>query len=175
MGRTAALVSRTARIPGLSELRIRPAARAVVLDPDGRILLVRFEFPTQTVWATPGGGIENGESHEDAIRRELEEETGLVDAQVGPPLWSRLHVIPFIGGQWDGQQEQYHLVRTPSFTPQPMLPWERLNAEYLFELRWWTLDELEQADVTFAPRRLPELVASLLRDGPPAVTIDVGV
>jgi hypothetical protein len=29
----------------MSELRIRSAARAVVLDPDDRILLVGFEFP----------------------------------------------------------------------------------------------------------------------------------
>jgi ADP-ribose pyrophosphatase YjhB (NUDIX family) len=146
-----------------------------VLDPDGRILLVRFEFPAQTVWATPGGGIEAGETHADAIRRELEEETGLVDPEVGPPLWTRLHVIPFIGGHWDGQREQYHLVRTASFAPRPRLTWEQLHAEYVFELRWWTLEELERTDAVFAPRRLPELVAALLRDGPPAEPIDAGV
>ena len=64
----------------MSELRIRPAARAIVLDPDDRILLVRFVFPDGTFWATPGGGIEAGEAPEDAIRRELLEETGLVGA-----------------------------------------------------------------------------------------------
>jgi 8-oxo-dGTP diphosphatase len=146
-----------------------------VIDPADRILLVRFEFPTQTVWATPGGGIEGDETHADAIRRELEEETGLADPVIGPPVWTRLHVIPFIGGQWDGQQEQYHLVRTAPFTPVPRLSWAQLNAEYVFELRWWTPEELEHADATFAPRRLPELVAALLRDGPPDEPIDAGV
>jgi len=67
----------------MSELRIRPAARAIVLDPDDRILLVRFLFPTgKTFWATPGGGVEAGESSEEAIRRELARD--LVDN--GPPL-----------------------------------------------------------------------------------------
>ena len=42
-------------------LRIRSSVRAVVLDPADRVLLVRFEFPTATVWATPGGGQEPGE------------------------------------------------------------------------------------------------------------------
>jgi len=66
-------------------------------------------------------------------------------------------------------------VRTPAFTPRPAFSWEQLNAEYLFELRWWTPAELEEAEETFAPRRLPELVRSLLRDGPPAEPIDAGV
>jgi ADP-ribose pyrophosphatase YjhB (NUDIX family) len=159
----------------VSELRIRPAARAVVLDPDDRILLVRFELPAWTVWATPGGGIEPGESAEDAIRRELAEETGLTTAEIGPVVWTRLYIVPFIGGLWDGQREQYHLVRTASFTPAPHHSWEQLNAEYVFELRWWTQGQLSEAAETFAPRRLPELVRSLLRDGPPPEPIDAGL
>ncbi len=160
----------------MSNLRIRPAARAIVLDPDDRILLVRFVFPGgRTFWATPGGGIEVGETTEDAVRRELAEETGLTDVDVGPVVWLRLHIVPFIGGQWDGQHEHYHLVRAPAFTPQPRHTWEQLNAEYVFELRWWGLAELGSADETFAPSRLPELVRSLLRDGPPVAPIDAGV
>ena len=156
-------------------LRIRAAARAVLLDPDDRILLVRFEFPARTVWATPGGGIEPGETAEDAIRRELQEEAGLTAFELGPVVWTRLHIIPFIGGQWDGQREQYHLVRAPAFEPQPRLTWEQLEREYVFGIRWWTIEELEEADTTFAPGRLPELLRQLLRHGPPAEPIDAGV
>jgi 8-oxo-dGTP pyrophosphatase MutT (NUDIX family) len=165
----------------VSELRIRSAARAVLLDPDDRILLVRFEFPAKTVWATPGGGIEPGETPEEAIRRELDEEAGLTRAEVGPVIWTRLHIIPFIGGRWDGQREQYHLVRSHAFEPKPRHSWEQLEREYLFEVRWWTLEELEAAGTapseptTFAPRRLPELVRALLEEGPPAEPLDAGV
>jgi len=160
----------------VTELRIRPAARAIVLDPDDRILLVRFLFPTgKTFWATPGGGIEAGESSEEAIRRELAEEAGLEGVDVGPLVWTRLHIVPFIGGQYDGQHEQYHLVRTPSFTPAPRLSIEQLRAEYVFELRWWTLAHLEEADETFAPSRLPELIRDLVVKGAPLAPIDAGV
>jgi NUDIX domain. len=39
---------------------MRTAVRAVVLDPAGRVLLVRCAFPKRAVWACPGGGIESG-------------------------------------------------------------------------------------------------------------------
>ncbi len=110
-------------------LRLRPAARAVLLDPDDRALLVRFEFPDRVVWATPGGGIEHGESDELALRRELAEEAGLEDFELGPLVWTRTHVVPLSGGKWDGQQERYYLVRVPAFEPAPRLTWEELRSE----------------------------------------------
>jgi ADP-ribose pyrophosphatase YjhB (NUDIX family) len=156
-------------------MRLRQAARAVVLDPAGRILLVRFEFPRAALWATPGGGIDEGETPEDAIRRELAEEAGLDEVELGPWIWTREHVFPFLDGRWDGQVERFVLVRTPAFEPAPRFTAEELRAEYVTAMRWWSLRELEAGEDVFAPRRLPELVAALLRDGPPGEPVDVGV
>ena len=108
-------------------LRLRDAARAVILDPAGRILLVRFEFPDRSVWACPGGGLEPGESHEAALRRELREEVGLELEELGPCVWTRTHIIPFLDGRWDGQVERFHLVETGSFVPSPLLTVEQLR------------------------------------------------
>ena len=155
--------------------RLRQAARAVVLDPADRILLVRFEFPTRIVWATPGGGLDPGETHEHAIVRELEEEVGLVGFEIGPWIWTREHVFPFESGLWDGQVERYTLVRTDAFEPAPRLTPDELAAEFVTAVRWWTPAELAASDELFAPRRLAELVAALLRDGPPGEPVDVGV
>lgn len=159
-------------------LRIRRAVRAVVVDPADRILLVRFEFPTVTVWATPGGGVEPDESDVDALHRELDEELGLTDAAIGPHIWNRLHVIPFLDGSWDGQSDRIFEVRVPAFEPAPRLTWEQLRDERVHELRWWTLEELRAVTgerVRFAPRRLAQLFADLLRDGPPPEPLDTGV
>jgi ADP-ribose pyrophosphatase YjhB (NUDIX family) len=156
-------------------VRLRQAARAVVLDPADRILLVRFQFPARTVWATPGGGIDHGETHEQAIVRELAEEAGLEEVELGPWIWTRTHVFPFESGRWDGQQERYVLVRTPAFEPAPRFTPDELAAEFVTAVRWWTQAELAAAEELFAPRRLPELVAALLRDGPPGEPVDAGV
>jgi ADP-ribose pyrophosphatase YjhB (NUDIX family) len=140
------------------ELRLREAARAVILDPDGRILLVRFEFADRAVWACPGGGLEPGESHEGALRRELREE-----------------VIPIFDGLWDGQVERFHLVETASFVPSPLLTVEQLRAESVTDVRWWTPEELAASREIHAPRRLPQLVVDLRERGAPPAPIDAGV
>jgi 8-oxo-dGTP pyrophosphatase MutT (NUDIX family) len=159
-------------------LRIRTAVRALLLDPDDRVLLVRFEFPRVTVWATPGGGKEADEDDEVALRRELDEELGLTGITIGPHIWTRLHVIPFLDGNWDGQRDHIYLVRSDRFEPSPRLSWEQLRAERLYEMRWWTMEEIDAAGtagVRFAPRRLPVRLAALLADGPPPYPVDVGV
>ena len=156
-------------------MRLRTGIRALVLDPDERIALVRFDFPDRTVWAAPGGGVEEGEDDAATLSRELREELGLELADpLGPCVWVRTHVLPM--SRWDGQTDRYYLVRTPAFAIRPGLSSAELRAEGVGEVRWWTLDELRTAaDVRFAPRRLPSLLRELLRSGPPAAPIDVGV
>jgi 8-oxo-dGTP diphosphatase len=157
----------------MTGLRIREAVRGVVVDSDDRLLLVRFEFPSATRWALPGGGVEPGETHVEALRRELSEELGLDAPEIGPHVWDRLHIIPILHGQFDGQRERIHLVRCAPFDPAPRLSWEELNAEFVFEIRWWTVSELAASNLSFVPDGLPALATALLRNGPPSEPIDV--
>jgi G:T/U-mismatch repair DNA glycosylase/ADP-ribose pyrophosphatase YjhB (NUDIX family) len=155
--------------------RIREAVRGLVLDSDDRVLLVRFVFPSgDEVWATPGGGIEHGESDDHALRRELAEETGLEEFDVGPLVWTRSQAWEDLNPRWDGQRARTYLVRVPPFEPAPQLSAEVLAAEFLFELRWWTVDELTASEAAFAPPSLPQLVVGVVRDGPPAEPDVVG-
>jgi double-stranded uracil-DNA glycosylase len=149
----------------------RQGVRAVVLDPADRILLVRFEDVMGSWWATPGGGIDDGESDADALARELREEVGLLDFELGPLLWTRhhWHVDPT---RWGGQQERAYLVRVDAFDLAPSFSEAELAAEGVHEARWFTFDEL--ATVVTGPHRLGELVRGLLADGPPAEPLDAG-
>lgn len=154
---------------------IREAVRALVLDPERRVLLVRFVNPEngEEFWTTPGGGIDPGESLDHAIRRELREETGLDHPQIGPVIWTRREVFPWAGRTLD-QREQVVLVRTQTFEPRPSLGAARLAAEDVHEVRWWTITELEGSDAVFYPTRLAHFMRQLLETGPPEEPIDVG-
>ena len=157
-----------------SGLPLRPAVRALVVDPDDRILLVRFAFPDKHVWASPGGGLDADESDEHALRRELAEECGLRDFELGPCIWTRTHWFLGMTG-WAGQAERHYVVRTHAFEPAPDWSAQALAAENITGQRWWTPEELDKTTEVFAPRRLPELVADLRRSGAPAAPVDVGV
>jgi 8-oxo-dGTP diphosphatase len=63
-----------------------PCVGAVIRDESGRLLMIlRGHDPGRGLWSIPGGRIEPGETAEEAVVREVWEETGL-DVQCGPLL-----------------------------------------------------------------------------------------
>src|SRR5207253_3257458 len=83
-------------------------------------------------------GKDPGESDGPARRRELREELGLRDFELGPLLWTREQWFRDEPGHC-GQRENVYLLRTAAFEPAPELD---LAAEGCHELRWLTADEV---------------------------------
>ena len=157
---------------------VRRVARVVLLDPEDRILLLHGhepEDPADDWWFTPGGGVEGDETREEAALRELAEETGITDVDLGPVLWRRRCSFPFAGRRWD-QDEWYYLARTTQ-TAIKALALTELERGSVAEARWWTCRELTRAHETVYPTRLAELLRRLLDEGPPAlpVTLDTEI
>ncbi|MFI9647939.1 NUDIX hydrolase [Streptomyces sp. NPDC052040] len=147
----------------------RKVARVVLLDPQDRILLLHGHEPDDPAddwWFTPGGGVEGDETRALAARRELAEETGITDVELGPVLWRRLCSFPFAGRRWT-QDEWYYLARTTrtDVAAQGLTELERRSVA---GARWWTCRELAESHETVYPTRLAELLRRLLDEGPPA-------
>ncbi|EMF54015.1 MULTISPECIES: NUDIX hydrolase [Streptomyces] len=151
---------------------LRRVARVILLDPRERILLLHGHEPDDPAddwWFTPGGGVEGTETREEAALRELVEETGITDVELGPVLWRRRCSFPFAGRRWD-QDEWYYLARTTDTRQVEPLDGSltELERRSVAGARWWTCGELARAHETVYPTRLAELLRTLLDEGPPA-------
>src|ERR1700694_5568821 len=123
----------------------RAAARVILLDGDGRVLLLRARAPVAPAkgwwWEIPGGGVERGETSEEAARRELREETGIGAVEMGPCVWVQHAEFDFGGYHFD-QDERIHVAWCDSDQAPAPTRLEALEALAFDGGRWWPLDEL---------------------------------
>jgi 8-oxo-dGTP pyrophosphatase MutT (NUDIX family) len=144
----------------MSGLPDRPAARLLVIDAQDRILLFRFTPGDRPpFWGTPGGQLDEGESFEDAARRELLEETGIA-ADPGPSIAFKTSVFTTFEGVKVRAVEHYFVVRVdaPEIVTDGHTEMER---DFMQEHRWWSAEELARCPDPYYPPDLPALIEEL--------------
>lgn len=166
------------------EVLVRSAARVLLVDGGGRVLLMRghdpAEQPPRRYWFTVGGGLEPGEDDRRAAVRELHEETGLrvgVDDVLGP-LWHEDVEFGF-DRWWVRQAQRYYAVRVEppaGWVPAPagLEPGEAATVD---RWAWWSVDQLraqaagsphdgpvEPGEVVY-PAALPDLLDAVSSGG----------
>lgn len=123
--------------------RIVACVGAIVLDPAGRLLLVkRANPPAQGCWSLPGGRVEPGETDPQAVAREVLEETGL-----------QVHVGRLVGRvERPGPHEVSYQIADYACDPQT----DRLRAgDDAADAGWFGLDQV--AGLTLSPGLLETL------------------
>lgn len=65
-----------------NDLPYRLGVGAVLLNPEGRVLVAQRIDTPGDAWQMPQGGIDEGEDPREAVFRELEEEIGTANAQI---------------------------------------------------------------------------------------------
>ena len=145
--------------------RTRSAARVVVLDGAGRVLLLRGSDPTapgSRFWFTPGGGIAAGEGPREAAARELAEETGIAvaAAELTGPVLRRAAVFEWLG-RTCRQEEVLYLLRLDRIPQLTRAGWTPLERDTLDDVRWFAAAELAATGEDVYPRRLHEHVPAL--------------
>jgi 8-oxo-dGTP pyrophosphatase MutT (NUDIX family) len=132
----------------------------LLFDREGRVLLFLTTAPDSSGrarWLTPGGGVDEGETHAQAAVRELLEETGLTGVDLGEPVWSHDFDVQWDSADHDTGHAEFYAATVDQFVPSKD-GWTDDERVDVLEHRWWSLSELIGTDEPFEPAELISLV-----------------
>jgi 8-oxo-dGTP pyrophosphatase MutT (NUDIX family) len=152
----------------------RQTVKLLLVDPDGRLLLVHGRDPATGTshWYPVGGGVERGESLNQAASREAWEETGLDWLPVGVRVWTRDATYTHAGRTFDVHEDWLHHP-VAHFDPAPARLTDH-ESESILGFQWWTAEELRTTTERVFPPDLGSHLGRLQECGCPEVPIDIG-
>lgn len=159
---------RGAKLAGMGAVKVRQAARVLLIAPGPSVLLVGGREPRGTgseeFWVVPGGGTSGSESPADTARRELWEEVGLHLEDLGALSWVRHIEFKFAGADYS-QDEYFFVRRHEHFDPRPaqLTPDEQ---SWVTVPHWWALADIRDRCLQVHPPALVELALRWLDAGP---------
>ncbi|MFI5202821.1 MAG: NUDIX domain-containing protein [Candidatus Kapaibacterium sp.] len=150
-------------------MKTRNQARGIVLNSRGEMLFVKHKDslpadPNQPdrleYWVPPGGGLEDGETYEEAAVREVFEETGLRVEGSSRHVHTLEKPLMF-GGELRLMHAQYYLIFHSGKSCDVM---NGDPDEGIKEVRWWSLENCEGSGEIFLPDGIFDIFRSVLAE-----------
>jgi ADP-ribose pyrophosphatase YjhB (NUDIX family) len=168
----------------MKEAAVRNSVKIVLLNRENKVLLMSTDdkgikgsdgIYNGRFWQLIGGSVENDETLDQTIKRELFEETSIADKDVkfGPVIWrGELDLIM--------HDKQTHIIQQFVFarTNQRSFSLDNLTMEEkttVRELRWFSMEDIENSKEIIYPVVLPRYLKPLIEGNIPEepITIDL--
>ena len=142
----------------------RKSARALVLNKQNHIFLFRYSFDffqkEESIWITPGGALEEGESFEEALKRELYEEMGMGIKEPAPFVFYRTPLYELKNGEMVQSEERFYLLYCDggafSYTG-----WSESESKRMTAGKWWSVEEIRLSEEKFFSENIVEILERL--------------
>jgi ADP-ribose pyrophosphatase YjhB (NUDIX family) len=130
----------------------RKSSRGVIIDNDNKVLLFRFIQNSivgdRVFWVFPGGGLHKDESFEEALLRELKEETSIDSVYHTQWIWTRNIELNGKRGVFLSY-ERYYLVKAHN-TYVNLNNFTDNEKKTFLKYKWWSCDEIQTSEEEFA-------------------------
>ncbi|HEY8335254.1 MAG TPA: NUDIX domain-containing protein [Tardiphaga sp.] len=147
----------------LNDQTSRASARVFLFAPDNQVLLIRFVVQRLSgefaFWATPGGRVEKGETPLATAHRELFEELEIRTTLKGP-VHSATDQFEHEGSMIRNT-DLFFLGRCDHASPR-LRGVTDLERSAMRSIRWWTVDEIADAEETVFPNDLAEVLRKIV-------------
>ncbi len=157
-------------------MQVRNSSRAIVLNKQNQIFLFRYTFDffaeKASIWITPGGGLEEDESFEKALKRELFEELGIELTEQAQEIYYRTPLYELSNGEKVQSEERFYLVRLDG-EEFSYAGWTESENKRMTAGKWWSVEEIRQSEETFFSEDILEILERLSQGEIPNEPIEI--
>lgn len=158
--------------------------RVILLNAKNEVLLLKADDPNTTTtsgryngpfWFLVGGAIESGENVDNAVLREIYEETGISKEHItlGPIVWKGEFDL-IINGILSRQQQRFIVARTnkSQLSLHNLTPYEQ---KVIKDIQWFSLKQIERSEELIYPLCLKQYLPAILQGHYPVEALEINL